>query len=111
MLASEIRRNLETYWRAQVLEPGSQAVIEPIPDGIGWTVLGVPRLHCTLATGQITSKTGAGEYALRTFDERWHPLVQASLTQRRGGEAPSAKRWPEAMEFLAMVIDSAHQLT
>ncbi|MCX5328670.1 MULTISPECIES: nucleotidyltransferase domain-containing protein [unclassified Streptomyces] len=34
-----------------------------------WGVLGVSRLHHTLPTDRITSKRGAGEYALTQFDD------------------------------------------
>lgn len=34
-----------------------------------WVVLGVRRLHVLLATGNIISKTAAGEHALTAFAE------------------------------------------
>jgi hypothetical protein len=43
----------------------------------------VPRLHALLATGNIVSKTGAGEHALTAFPE-WSDLITRSLSHRAG---------------------------
>jgi hypothetical protein len=80
-----------------------------------WGVLGVSRLHYTLATGQITSKSGAGDYALEAFPARWHRVVAECLRIRRGGSGPSLYLTPlarrrEALAFIAMVIDDAPRL-
>jgi hypothetical protein len=81
---------------------------------VGWGVLGIPRLHYTLATGEVTSKSGAGEYALATFGEEWAPIVTEALRLRRGGEQseeyrrrPLARR-REALAFMAHVLDDAN---
>ena len=34
-------------------------------------VLGSPRLHRTVVTGEVISKETAGEYALDVFGDRW----------------------------------------
>ena len=47
-------------------------------------VLGPPRLHHTIATGEVISKEAAGEYALDTFDGRWEPLIRTALAVRAG---------------------------
>lgn len=104
------RTNVDEYWRG-LLVRGAAVETEPSPGGIMWVVLGIPRLHYTLATGgDLTSKTGAGEHALATFGAEWHPLVEACLTQRLGGEAPSPTLWPLALAFLAMAIDETLSL-
>ncbi|WP_203872305.1 aminoglycoside adenylyltransferase domain-containing protein, partial [Planomonospora parontospora] len=41
----------------------------------------------TLATGDITSKDGAGRYALETFPERWHRVADEALRIRRADRA------------------------
>jgi len=108
-LARWTRGNVEEYWR-DLLKRGGAYDLEPFPGGMMWVVLGVPRLHYTLATRAITSKSGAGEYALTVFDEEWHDLIRACLAQRRGGEAPSPSLWPHALDFLAMSIDETLRL-
>jgi hypothetical protein len=55
-------------------------------------VLGPPRLHHTIATGQVVSKEDAGEHARRTFDGRWHPLIDEALAYRLGRPADPAFR-------------------
>ncbi|MEU4805791.1 aminoglycoside adenylyltransferase domain-containing protein [Actinosynnema sp. NPDC023587] len=51
-------------------------------------VLGPPRLHHTVVTGEVISKEAAAEYALDTFGHRWQPLVRAALAQRGGPPVP-----------------------
>jgi hypothetical protein len=75
----------------------------------------VSRLHYTLATGDITSKEGAGQHALRTFPDRWHRLVNESLRIRRAEPRRSLYRSPltrrrDVLAFGDMVIADAHRL-
>ncbi|MGP3990155.1 aminoglycoside adenylyltransferase domain-containing protein [Streptomyces sp. 3N207] len=109
--------NLTSYWR-----PWWQRKRQPrpLPLAIGlsgwfpvWAVLGVSRLHYTLATGGMTSKCGAGRYAHKAFDPRWHPIIEESLYLRTGGAEgrrhyrnPLARR-RDALAFLDAAIDSA----
>lgn len=70
------------------------------------------RLHYTLATGDITPKYGAGQYALRRFDARWQRIIRESLRLRRGEVSASLYqtafgRRRDALAFLSMVIDDA----
>ena len=55
--------------------------------GAAWIVLGVSRLHYTLATAKICSKEAAGLYAREAFSERWHRVVDESLRIRRADRA------------------------
>jgi hypothetical protein len=82
------RNNLKTYWTSQLdqLETTTapQPDDAPVPDWVlPWIVLGVPRLHALLATGNIISKTRAGEHALIAFPE-WSPLLNRCLDHRAG---------------------------
>ncbi|MFD2470145.1 hypothetical protein [Amycolatopsis silviterrae] len=78
-----------------------------------WAVLGVSRLHHLLATGEMTSKCGAGRYAAREFDPRWQRIVAESLSLRtegaegrRGYRNPLARR-RDTLAFLDATIDDA----
>ena len=75
-----------------------------------WFVLGTSRLHHLLATDALTSKTGAGRYALEAFDERWHPIVGEAMTLRQLGEETGHyddaldRRAQDTIGFAEMVV-------
>lgn len=109
--------NLNTYWAQwaeSVARPGRAGAAATVRHLWVWGVLGAPRLHYTVATGAITSKEGAGEYARESFDRRWHPLIGDALAywrdpRGRGTYAPSFRRPGEAAAFVAMVVASANE--
>jgi hypothetical protein len=113
------RRNLDEYWSRRWL--AQQRSLHPWAAlsfrdwGIEWGVLGVARLDHTIATGRVTSKSGGGEHALATFDERWHRIVREALRIRRAeGERSHygvnvVRRRAEALAFEAMVIEAGAQ--
>jgi hypothetical protein len=108
------RENLESYWRpwaGRYRGIGRVALRLYAGRATAWGVLGPPRLHCTIATGQVVSKAAAGEYALDTFDSRWHPLIRHALTWWRR-ERPAASPLPPAhvAAFVEHVADSAPAL-
>lgn len=88
--------NLATYWRGEVDVLARFPAEAARPDIVTWCVLGVSRLHHLLATGALTSKTGAGRYAMSTFDERWRPIVTEALAVRMTGE--TSGRYDDAPE-------------
>ncbi|MEV5500463.1 aminoglycoside adenylyltransferase domain-containing protein [Nonomuraea fuscirosea] len=85
-LAAWTDRNLDLYWRrlvtraARPLSPWGLTCLGGY--GTVWMVTGVSRLHYTLATGEITSKTEAGRHALQVFPERWHRVLNEALRLR-----------------------------
>jgi Domain of unknown function (DUF4111) len=108
--------NLDSYWRryreraSKLLS--TRGLISLTPWAAEWTVLGVSRLHYTLASGELTSKQGAGSYALKAFPGTWHPLVEDCLRIRRGDGSPSSyvtltSRRREWLAFVDMVIADA----
>ncbi len=111
-LLSFTRENVEAYWSpwharsSRLLSAPGLAMLGP--RALMWGVLGVSRLHYTLATGRIASKFGAGEHALRTFGPRWHRIIEESLRIRRG-QGPKRYGNPfmrrrDALDYMAMVI-------
>jgi hypothetical protein len=83
--------NLQSYWRA-LLDPGrtyqpTEAIMRS-EYGLQWIVLGIPRLHYTITTLGVTSKTGAAAYALEISDKRWHPVIESAIALRRDRDAP-----------------------
>jgi hypothetical protein len=90
-LASWTLSNFDSYWRpllgraCRFPDPWSLTAFTSY--GAAWVVLGVCRLHYTLATGRIGSKEDAGCYGLRTFPERWHRALNEALRIRRADRA------------------------
>lgn len=80
-LITEMQENLNTYW-AQFSRIGRRSVWLLTDDGIQWTVLGVLRQFYTFREDDITSKTGAGDYALQNLPQRWHRMIQEALNIR-----------------------------
>lgn len=86
-LRAYTRENLATYWtgiRDQLRDAGPQRVGAQ-DDTTAWVVLGAPRLHHVLTTGQLTSKSGAGRYVLERFPSEHHRIAREALCLR---EAP-----------------------
>jgi hypothetical protein len=91
--------NLNGYWaglvaRWRAAAPPRELVVHHY--GLPWLVLGVARVHHTVVTGDITSKSGGGRWALAHADERWHPVVTTCLALR-GGESVELYDRPEAV--------------
>lgn len=81
MLIRKMLQNLNTYWASFTRQPGRMVWLW-CDYGIQWAVLGVLRQFYTFREGDITSKSGAGEYALKQLPERWHRLIQEALNIR-----------------------------
>jgi hypothetical protein len=83
--------NFDSYWRPLLARarrvPHPWSLTSSTTYGAVWIVLGVSRLHYTLATGAIASKEGAGEYALRVFPQKWHRVLNEALRIRRSDRA------------------------
>jgi Domain of unknown function (DUF4111) len=112
VLREYTRDNLSSYWAARLPALAGQPDYAAIPDVTSWFVLGVSRLHHLLGTGSMTSKSGAGRYALTVFDPAWHPIIDEALRARERPQAPSrydsdvARRGEETIAFTSMAIES-----
>lgn len=110
------RENLASYWqpwlaRIRRLEPRPD-LSDMIEEATEWGVLGVTRLHATLATGEIVSKRGAGDYALDQFGPQWQAIVHEAIRIRE--RRPELSRFSDPRDttlamraYMAMVIDDA----
>jgi hypothetical protein len=108
--------NLIRYWAPwshRVWHPGDHPFTASIGlAAVEWAVLGVSRLHTTIATGRIVTKSAGGVYARDRFDPRWHGLIDTALRVRAGearladrAAAPHLRRQRRA--YVAMVIEDA----
>jgi hypothetical protein len=90
-LASWTLNNFDSYWEpllrrsARFSDPSG--IIAVTSYGAVWIVLGLCRLHYTLATGKIASKDQAGCYGLSAFPEEWHRVLHEALRIRRADRA------------------------
>jgi Domain of unknown function (DUF4111) len=97
-----VRRNVTSYWipwvrrcRPLLTPSGLSALTEW---SVAWGVLGIARMHYTVETGDITSKRGAGEYALDTFDPQWRRSLRKACASGPGqrNDRSTDRSWPGA---------------
>jgi hypothetical protein len=109
--------NLDSYWsewvrRARAEDPTELRVRHEY--GLQWMVLGVPRLHYTVATLDVTSKSGAGRYAREVAPTQWRVVLDAALALRDDMKAPLPapidQLWRDAIDLSAWFIDDAHRV-
>jgi hypothetical protein len=110
-------RNLEDCWRPWAEGLLARAGRPRSPRSrsrwtTAWSALGTPRLHHTIATGEVIAKEAAGEHALATFDDEWHPVIDEGLRWWRGAPpspafADPGARARRAAELALMVVDDA----
>lgn len=92
------RNNLDTYWR-NMSERLNQAGDEEIGTEdweTRWCVIGVARLHHLLTTGELTSKSGAGRYAVEHLPEEWQRIGREALRLRENPD--SASLYPSLLD-------------
>ena len=109
--------NLDSYWSDWVQWAGTKEGTEErvrSEYGLQWLVLGVPRLHYTIATLDVTSKSGAGRYALEVAPAEWRAVLDTTLALRVDRNAPlpatTDSLWRDAIELSAWFIADAHRL-
>ena len=90
-LATWTLNNLDVYWRKLLVRaasfPDPWSLTAFTTYGVVWIVPGISRLHYTLASGEFCSKEAASRYALRTFPEQWHRVLNESLRIRQADRA------------------------
>ena len=109
--------NLDGYWSPWVQRARAEVATEARVRheyGLQWLVLGVPRLHYTIATLEVTSKTGAGRYALGVAPAQWHAVLEAAIALRTDRDAPLPaspdELWRDAIDCSAWFIADAQRL-
>ncbi|HVE31732.1 MAG TPA: nucleotidyltransferase domain-containing protein [Mycobacteriales bacterium] len=88
-LRSWLLGNLRGYWSdtaGHAERVGAERPATAPVDGypVVWMVLGAPRLHATLTTGRIVSKSAAGAYAAERFPD--HAELAGRCVRWRAGE-------------------------
>lgn len=110
-LIPKMRHNLNTYWAAYINKP--RRIAWPFSDyGIQWVVLGVLRQYYSFREQDVTSKTGAGEYALTRLPSRWNRLIREAINIREQANGTLYKsrivRGVEAFRFLRYIIETCN---
>jgi hypothetical protein len=113
ILLTNMKHNLNNYWAAYTYKPNRVAWL--FTDyGIQWVVLGVLRQYYTFKEQDITSKIGAGEYALAYLPPKWHRLIQEAINIREQPHTTLYKfrvdRAIEAYRFLRYLLHSVNNL-
>ena len=87
VLRSWCRANLSEYWMGWVRAARQKPrrwLYALTPAATLWGILGVTRLHATITSGDILSKSAAGHYALLNFPAQWTPIIETALAIRNG---------------------------
>jgi hypothetical protein len=112
VLVARMYDNMNTYWRSFVTQPGRMAWLYA-DYGIAWAVLGVLRQYYTFRENNITSKEGAGDYALKHVPARWQRIIREALNIRsKVGHSLYRLRLLRAIEavrFLRYVINASEK--
>ena len=99
------RTNLDTYWRnwlARFEQSAGLSTHEQLDEAVHWSVLGALRVHRTMTTGRVPSKSAAGIYGQSHFS-RHAAIIDEALRLRRAPTTQSA--YAESADRAADVID------
>jgi hypothetical protein len=117
LLRTWCRENLQSYWAGWVRDAHTRLIrllFTLSREATVWGVLGVTRLHASIRTGDILSKSAAGTYALEVFPRHWSPIIQEALAGRLGGRTTCYRnafaRRRDALAFIDYVISDAMRL-
>ncbi|MBH0160466.1 nucleotidyltransferase domain-containing protein [Fictibacillus sp. 26RED30] len=118
-LKSNLVENINGYWLNWVRNcerfPSLQYIgLYMSGNMIEWGVLGVTRLYYSLREKDITSKAGAGEYALQTVPEEFHQIIREALRIRNGNKfsryGSMRKRRNDALNYMKYIIRECNNL-
>ncbi|WP_224701120.1 DNA polymerase subunit beta [Devosia aquimaris] len=92
------RQNLDTYWRhwlTRFEQHHAELDTAGVDTAVHWGVLGALRVHRTMTTGRVPSKTAGGIYGQSTFP-RHDAIIDEALRLRRAPSSPSSYGEPAA---------------
>ncbi|MED3649763.1 aminoglycoside adenylyltransferase domain-containing protein [Heyndrickxia sporothermodurans] len=119
VLIENMRANLNTYWRNWTNDCKKFLSLKYIGlffnlGMIEWGVLGVSRIFYTFREKDITSKVGAGEYALRAVPQKWHKIINESMRFRKGNKksfyTSVFERRKDALAYMEFIIRESNRL-
>lgn len=119
ILIYNMRENINTYWLNWMMSLERFPSIKYLRsfvslEMIEWGVLGVSRLYYTFKERDITSKVGAGEYALKTVPKRWHKIINESMRLRQNNKKSYYKsifeRRKDTLSYIKFIIQESNSL-
>lgn len=119
LLLANMLENLNTYWvnwKKRCERIGSPEYLGMLSslEMIEWGVLGVSRLYYTFLEWDITSKVGAGEYAIKKLPEKWHNIVNEAMRARKNIQKSYYHsifaRRRDALDYMEFVIQECNKL-
>jgi hypothetical protein len=119
IILKNMHENLNTYWvnwkkRCEIV--GSLEYFDMLSslDTIEWGVLGVTRLYYTFRVRDITSKVGAGEYAIETLPPKWHRIINESMRLRKNVKKSHyhsvVERRRDALNYMEFIIQECNDI-
>lgn len=118
ILIHNMRDNINTYWVNWMNSCKKLSSIRFIGSFLSlklieWGVLGVTRLYYTFRENDMTSKMGAGEYALKLVPEKWHRIINESMRLRKGIKGSYYKsiveRRRDALAYMEHIIQESNR--
>ncbi len=118
-LLEHMKDNLNTYWLNWMTNSSKLFSINGLVSSISlksieWGVLGVTRQYYSFIEKGMTSKVGAGEYALMCVPERWHKILRESMRSRKGIAKSYYKsvftRRKDMLQYMNFIIESSNKM-
>ncbi|KKI88921.1 hypothetical protein WQ54_28790 [Bacillus sp. SA1-12] len=122
-LIEYVHQNMNAYWKNRITniehlidtnEHLDKFTETEIDWEIEWSVLGVLRQFYTISELDITSKIGAGIYALDVIPKQWHRIIHEALSIRKGLEdryyGSNQERITEAIAFIKYLINHSNHI-
>ncbi|MWC27696.1 nucleotidyltransferase domain-containing protein [Paenibacillus sp. MMS18-CY102] len=118
-LLLRMHHNLNDYWRNWIHKSNKRLSFAALAlyfrrADIEWGVLGITRLYYTFRERKITTKAGAGEYALEVVPPQWHRVIQECINTRRGVKKSLYRSRvvlkKEAIKYMKYMLDECNKL-
>lgn len=117
-LIKYVHTNMNAYWKNRI-ENYKSLDFTAVPDAlideeIEWSVLGVLRQFYTIKEYDITSKLGAGKYALDHLSNKWSNIIHEAISIREKSKMSryetNEEKIYDAFNFLSFLIQQCNEL-
>lgn len=114
-----MKDNLNTYWLNWIISSSKLFSTKGLMSAISlktieWGVLGITRQYYSFIEKDITSKTGAGEYALKRVPEKFNKILNEAMRLRKGITKSYYKsifkRRKDMLQYMNYIIDSSNKI-